>query len=225
MKALSHKKPVPLWYGALQVLLLLVGVGLLAYAGIEAWRWFTATHNPNPVITPEIVTYSTTEPDETPPVKACEEYAVPAGQPRQIDIPSIGASGCIQRVGIDQHNAIAVPNNIHLAGWYVDSATPGDVGVSLLVGHVLGRYNDAIFANLKNIQVGDTIRVQMGDASWREFRVLSRDMYSIEQTSREQLRHIDGVERQLTLITCGGTWLPAQQTYDQRIVVRSQLIQ
>lgn len=221
MKSIQTTKRLTLGWAAL----FCIGIALLLYAGVELWRWYGASHNPNPIITTEEITHSVDEPDETPPVEACAAYTVPATQPRQIEIPAIGVSGCIQRVGIDQNGAIAVPNNIHLAGWYTKSAVPGGEGVSLIDGHVLGRYNDAIFANLNSVQPGDTIRIQMGDLEWREFAVLSRDIYTIEQTASEQLRQVEDAEHQLTLITCGGNWLPAEQTYDQRIVVRSKLIQ
>lgn len=203
-------------------LLVLVGAGLLIFAAYGLWDWSDATRNPNPVIEDVTVTHSVDKPDETKPTQACEDYQVPPSQPRRIEIQSLGVDGCIQKVGIDQNNAIAVPTNIHLAGWYTGSALPGDSGVSIVVGHVLGRYNDAIFDSLGTLKEGDTFRIQFGDMSWKEFEVVSTDDYSIERTATEQFRQLDGVESQLNLVTCGGTWLPDENTYDRRVIVRSK---
>lgn len=203
-------------------LLILLSIGLLSFAAYGLWDWSNTTRGPEPVIAEDTITHSTDRPDETQPTQACADYRVPPSQPRQIEIPDLQVSGCIQKVGIDQHNAIAVPPNIHLAGWYTDSVLPGEPGVSVVVGHVLGRYNDAIFAQLSTLSVGDVFRIQFGDMSWKEFEVLSTDDYSVEQTATEQFRQLDDVERQLTLVTCGGTWLPDEETYDRRVVVRSE---
>lgn len=203
----------------------LVAIGLIGYGVWGFWQRHEATHTPNPVISTEVVTYSTDTPDETPPGDNCADYTVADEQPRAIELPSLGVSGCIQRVGVDQNNAIAVPTNIHVAGWFVESPLPGDKGVSILAGHVLGRYNDAIFANLSELQPGDRIRVQFGDMSWREFEAVSSDNYSVEQASVEQYRKLDGSEHQLTLITCGGRFDAEAVTYDERVLVRARLLE
>ncbi len=206
----------------IRFILIIVGLSAIVYAGFGALDWYRTTHNPKPVILPEVINFTDNKPDETPPTEACENYQVLASQPRLIELPTLNRQGCVQRVGVDQNNAVAVPTNIHLAGWFTGSVLPGEKGVSLIVGHVLGRFNDAIFVDLKDIKIDDIIRIQFGDKSWKEFKVVSKDSYTIEQTAREQLRQLDGVESQLTLITCGGTWLPKDQTFDHRVVVRAK---
>lgn len=183
------------------------------------------THLPNPEIPTEVITHETEEPDETPPIEACRDYAVDDHLPRQIELPSVGASGCIQRVGVAADNAIAVPTNIHLAGWYVGSAIPGQPGVSIVDGHVLGRYNDAIFARLGELQPDEKIRIQFGDKTWKEFSVVSVDSYSVKQASEEQYKALPDVDKQLTLVTCGGTFDRLSQTYDRRVIVRAGLVE
>ena len=206
------------------IITLLFATGLICFGAWGAWQWWQATHNPNPTILNRTITHSTNEPDETKP--HCDDsYQVPANQPRKIEIPNLKKSGCIQRVGIDQNKAMAVPTNIHVAGWYVNSAVPGEQGVSVIDGHVSGRYEqNAIFANIKDLQKGDVIKVQLGNKSWREFSVVSVDSYSVEQTAKEQMKQLDGVERQLTLITCGGNFDTNSQQYDERVVVRAEAL-
>lgn len=204
--------------------LLIIGLGLVGYGAWGLWQRYSATHQQNVTIPSEIVTHSTDTPDETVPKDACDNYQVPATQPRKIEINAINVDGCIQRVGIDQNNAIAVPTNIHLAGWYTSSVLPGDAGNSIIDGHVLGRYDDAIFAHLAKLNQGDIIRIQFGDESWKEFKVVEVKSYTIAQAAVELNKQLDGVSNQLTLITCTGTYISQSKTYDQRAIVRAKLV-
>ncbi len=209
--------------GILIGVILAVALLLIAYGVLGFWQWYQATHDSNPTIPTEVVTVSTASPSETPPTQACLDYKTADTQPRLIEIPSIGASGCVQRVGVDQDNNIAVPTNIHVAGWYVNSPSPGEEGVSLIDGHVLGRYADAIFVKLEDLKANDMVRVQRGDMSWLEFTVVDVARYPVEEVMGHLFQPLDGVKSQLTLITCTGTFDSHSQTYDERVVVRAQL--
>lgn len=216
-----HKKHRRYSVTIITIILLVVAVGLISYGVWGLWQRYQVTHKPNVKITAEIITRSTATPEETKP--PCDEsYQVPGGAPRQIEIPSQSIQGCIQRVGTDQNGAIAVPNNVHLAGWYVNSVLPGEPGVSLIDGHVLGRYGDAIFKDLWLVREGDKVRVQLADLSWREFEVIEVLDLSIEETEQKMLEQKEGVAHQLTLITCTGAFDSDTQTYDRRVVVRAE---
>lgn len=205
-----------------KILALLLAAGLIAYGAWGLWQYYRATHGPTPDIASETVTYSTDEPDEIPP--NCDDYRVADDQPRKIELSRVNISGCIQKVGLDQHQAIAVPTNVHLAGWYVGSAVPGDKGISIIDGHVQGRYSDAIFGTLKDVRAGDIIRVQFGDMSWKEFETVDTNSYSVAETTRHLLGQLEDVDNQLTLITCTGTYDRQSQSYNQRILVRARHI-
>lgn len=204
--------------------MLLLASSLICFSAWGFLRRYTATHNSKPIIPTETVTHSMDTPDETPPVDACDAYTAPANEPRKIEVPSIGTSGCVQKVGIDQRNAIAAPTNIHLAGWYVNSALPGEKGVSIIDGHVQGRYGTAIFTNLDRLRSGDQIKVQLGDESWREFEVVSIGTYSVNETNDELFKSANGVDKQLTLVTCAGTYNSQTKTYDKRVIVRAKKV-
>lgn len=196
---------------------------LMAYGAWNVWQWYEATYGPSPASPTTVVTASTTTPSETPPSQACTDYKTEGTQPRKIEISSIDVLGCIQRVGIDQDNNIAVPNNIHVAGWYVNSPLPGEKGISVIDGHVLGRYNDAIFVKLKELRAGETIRIQRGDMTWLEFAVVDVEQYPVDEVMKHLFEPLSGTDTQLTLITCAGTFDSHQQTYDERVVVRAIL--
>lgn len=200
----------------------LVGFCLIGYGSFGLWQKYYTTHNPNPIISTEVITNSTNKPDETP--VPCAEYKVANDMPRRIILPSIGTEGCIQKVGVDQNNAVAVPSNIHLAGWFVNSVKPGDKGVSLIDGHVRGKYGPAIFTDLKKLSSGDKFQVEFGDQSIRNFEVVSTEELSIESASKQMLTPKQGIERQLNLITCGGNFDRNNQQYDKRVLVVSKLV-
>lgn len=197
-------------------------IGLLIYGVAGYWDWFKATQQ-HRAETPGVVVVSTDQPDEKLPEKPCFDYSSGAQTSVEITIPRIETRGCIQSVGIDQHNNIAVPTNIHLAGWYTGSPSPGEKGVSLIDGHVLGRYNDAIFKDLHLLAPNDEVSITKNDGTTLTFTVVDTQSYRTEDTMSRLLEPIEGVDRQLTLITCIGTYDKGANTYDKRLVVRTKL--
>lgn len=217
---LQKRRRLPLLGGV--VALLMAGV-LVTYGAYGLWKWRSATSGPPPVVSSEVVTVSTETPDETPPTGTCESQGMTALQPQRVAIDSINVDGCIERVGIDQHGAIAVPTNIYFAGWYVNSALPGEEGLSIIDGHVLGRYNDAIFAHLAEVEPSTSIQITRADGEIREFSVVDVRTFSEAETSKHLFEKLPDVESQLTLITCGGTYDRGANTYDKRVIVRAAL--
>lgn len=201
----------------------LVGVCLLVYGGNELWQRHIYTHKPLPKYSETPLTTSSRHPDETP-VKHEDEYTVPADVPRSISMPSIKEFGFIQKVGLDKSNAIAVPSNVHIAGWYVKSVKPGEKGVSLIDGHVQGFYRPGIFKNALKLKSGDTFTIEYGDHTTRKFAVDSIQSYSPDEASKQMLVQGAGIERQLNLITCGGKYDRAKHEYENRLIIRSKRI-
>lgn len=83
-----------------------------------------------------VVTYSTETPEEKLPVDAGYSWKGQKNDPKRIVISKIGVDSLVQNVGVDQNQQIAVPNNIHIAGWFIDSVRPGESGLSIIDGHV-----------------------------------------------------------------------------------------
>ena len=70
---------------------------------------------------------------------------------RRLLLQVISIDAYLQNVGVDQNNQIAVPNNIHIAGWFVDSVRTGENGLSIIDGRVDGRAaNEGVLRTLKN---------------------------------------------------------------------------
>lgn len=153
-----------------------------------------------------------------------EAYIVPADQPRMIHLPSLSASGPIQKVGITKANAIAVPSNVNFAGWYTKSVKPGYPGLSVIDGHVSGKYNPGIFKQLPKLTKGSTFQVEYGDGSRRDFRVIETRKLPTKDAATYLLDKRSDIDRQLNLITCDGVYDQKSKQYDQRFVVVSEAI-
>jgi LPXTG-site transpeptidase (sortase) family protein len=201
-----------------------MGIGLLGFGAHGLWQKHRATHNPHPLpVSSAVIKHSTARPDETP-LPSNSSYSVPADQPRKISLPSIDAEGFIQKVATDQTGAMAVPSNIHMAGWFVGETKPGDNGLSIIDGHVQGKYQPGIFKKLDTLRSGDTFTVEFGDRTKRNFQVISVKSYSVEQAAHEMFVKQPSLSQQLNLITCGGKYNTNTHSYDQRILVISQRI-
>lgn len=149
---------------------------------------------------------------------------IPAGQPREIIFSTINVTGYIQKMGIDQNDRIAAPDNINLAGWYTGSAKPGDTGLSIIDGHSGGRYNDGIFKRLNSLNANDTFVVVYGDDSTRTFRVLEKKTLQVDEAVSYLFQKDSDVEKQLNLITCGDQYNESTKLFDTRVVVKSEAI-
>lgn len=169
----------------------------------------------------EVISYSTNSPSEDVPVF---EYTVSADQPKSIRISSIGINGYIQRVDLDQYNQIAVPNNIHFTGWYVNSVKPGEKGLSIMDGHVDGPTSSGVFANLTNVSIGDTFEIEYGDGSIINFSIVDKIQVNAADAYNVLFAKRPGIYSQLNLITCGGIFNLSEGSYEDRIIVISEKI-
>lgn len=210
IKKLSRRKKI--LYGLLALILLSSTIILYLFFFPSAQR---IEYNPDSY---DIVTYSTDKPSE----KAVRDYTVPPDMPWKINLKSIQRDGYIQPVGIDQHGDIAVPSNVLMAGWYINSVKPGEVGLSIVTGHRDGRIRPGIFRHIGNLKKGDAFEITYGDGSIRKFEVVDVRIKSIEDTYELMYEKREDIERQLNLIGCTGTYDKDAATYDKRITIISE---
>ena len=139
-------------------------------------------------------------------------------------MPSIGVDAYLQNVGVDQHREVAVPNNIHMGGWFVDSVRPGEKGLSIIDGHLNGNSQDGIFINLEKVKSGDVYTIEFGDGSKKQFRIKDMRAVDLKEAASVLFSQDPGITNQLTLITCGGTYDQQARLYDKRVIVTSELV-
>lgn len=130
-----------------------------------------------------------------------------------VDAP-IGAYGVNRRTG-----EMDVPDNVTDVGWYRYGASPGDPGSAVLAAHVdLASQGPGVFFDLRRIDPGMLVTVEMDDGSERFFRVRARKTYDKDELPLDVIFAKEGPPV-LTLITCGGGFNRNVGTYDSNVVV------
>lgn len=167
-----------------------------------------------------VITVSTPSPEEQQPATVGYKWLGQLNDPKRITIASIDIDALIQNVGVDQNTAIAVPNNIHIAGWFVDSVRPGEKGLSIIDGHVNGpTLNEGVFGRLKELAIGDRVQITLGDDTKINYRVHTTQDLPAEKATEALFSQIPTILRQLNLVTCTGEYDKVNQTYKNRYLV------
>lgn len=196
-----------------------IGICLLVATALGIWQYFTFRTGTTNIPTNQTLTQTTDTPSEVHPGPVTTEYTVPANQPRVIQIPQLSLEAYVRRVGIDKSSTMVAPDNIYFTGWYVGSVAPGEKGISIINGHAGGRYEQGIFRDIITLTADESIRVQMGDLTWREFQVVSAKSYTTSEATAALFKDDQSVENELHLITCDGKFNDRTQTYDRRFIV------
>jgi sortase (surface protein transpeptidase) len=173
--------------------------------------------------TTHVVTHSSDNPSEAPVTKAYVSTAV-GDEPKYLRLPSINAGGYIIKVGIDQNSQVASPGNVNFAGWYVNSLKPGQLGLSIIDGHVDGKKGPGIFLRLAKLKPADTYDVELANGTKLQYAVQRVSSLKVADVPAALFAHDPSIDSQLNLITCYGTFNYQSGEYDQRTIVVSKLI-
>lgn len=172
---------------------------------------------------PNVITNSDNTPSEEPVSSGFVSTAI-GDEPASLTIPSIAVSAPIQKVGIGSNGEIAVPNNIHVVGWFVDGVKPGETGLSILDGHFGGTREKGIFEDLAKIAPGEIVTVERADKSQLHFEVFEKRTVKTKEASNILFSQNPTIKSQLNLITCAGVYDNRSRNYDQRVIVSARLL-
>jgi hypothetical protein len=145
--------------------------------------------------------------------------------PVSIAIPAIGVRSELLHLGVNADGSMQVPSlpaSAGLAAWYKYSATPGQLGASVIEGHVDSYQGPAVFFRLGALRPGDRVDVRLADGVTAVFRVTGVRRYL---KSAFPARTIYGATAYagLRLITCGGQFDYATRHYLGSTVVFASL--
>ncbi len=168
-----------------------------------------------PIVKPAII-----QPIKTAPTSS----SLPASQPTELQIDAIGIRASVQSVGLDTTGAIEVPSQPNTAGWYAASRTPGEIGPSVIVGHLNNANGPALFWRLHELQPGAKIAVARQDGRTAFFTVTKIGQYTDKDYPVDK---IYGATKnsELRLITCGGNLNLFTGHYEANTVVYATLTQ
>jgi sortase (surface protein transpeptidase) len=126
--------------------------------------------------------------------------------PKRVEIPAIGVDTPVIPVGLAADGTVGVPpiEANAPAGWYRYSPTPGQVGPSVILGHVtVGQYGDGVFLHLARLVAGDRVVLVLQDGASAVFTVDS--VQTVSKAHFPTSAVYGSVNRpELRLITCAG---------------------
>lgn len=145
--------------------------------------------------------------------------SVPVG----LRIPAIDMDSPVVRLGLAPDGSVQVPPiTAHdRAGWYQHSPTPGQIGPSVILGHVtVGAYGDGVFRHLSRLHPGDRIEARLENRTQAVFAVSAvRTVAKADFPANDVYGDVNRPE--LRLITCGGPRTGDQ--YRDNVIVFAEL--
>jgi hypothetical protein len=146
-----------------------------------------------------------------------------SSEPVQLDIPAIELSAPFtDSLGLASNGEISVPETYTDVGWYKFSPTPGELGPSVILGHVDSYTGPAVFWSLGKVSLGDEIHVTRADGSVVTFEVEGLERYPQADFPTEKV-YGNITYAGLRLITCSGTYNKGAKRYTHNLVVYAKL--
>jgi hypothetical protein len=168
-----------------------------------------------------------------PVILAATRVAVP--EPEQVEgvapialqVDSVGVDAPIELGGVVD-GIMMDPSGPWVVSWYEPLGKVGEGGNVVMAGHVdYWNVGPAVFWDVRYLPEGDIIRVVGEDGKNYEYAVQWTQSYMADQLTPEVIQGEivgDTGQETLTLITCGGEFNPDTGEYNQRWVVRANLI-
>jgi hypothetical protein len=141
----------------------------------------------------------------------------PSGPPTHLRVEAVGIDTDLERLHLGPDGELVPPQGNDRAGWYADGTAPGDIGPAVLAGHVDSRGGPAVFFRLRELRAGDTVEVTRGGERLT-FTVTGSAWYPKTRFPADRV-YGPTPDRQLRLITCGGTFDRSARSYRENLVV------
>jgi hypothetical protein len=149
-----------------------------------------------------------------------EPVMLAAAPPVALQIPAIGVRTRLVQLGITRQDTLQVPSSPSVAGWYTGSPRPGDIGSSIIAGHIDSYLGPGVFYRLSELHPGDRIYVLQADGKSAVFRVTAVHQY-LKTHFPAAAVYGPVPDAELRLISCGGTFDYATRSYLSNVVVYS----
>jgi hypothetical protein len=143
--------------------------------------------------------------------------------PVRLAIPALGMSVPMSILGLNADGSVQVPSGTTQPGWFGLGPAPGQVGSSVVLGHVDSDAGEGIFFELRTLAAGDRVYVTLADGLTPVFAVNSVAMYAKDQFPAQRVYGSHG-SSSLQLVTCGGVFDHQTGSYLSNVVVYSSLI-
>jgi len=153
-----------------------------------------------------------------------ERNVLPESEPVGMRIPSVGIDAVFEDpLGVQDTGEIEVPDSYETLGWYKHGPTPGEIGPSVVLGHVDSYEGPAVLFNLKEVNVGESIEIDRADGSTVVFEIQKIEKHTQQGFPTEKVYN-DLDYSGLRLITCTGTFNRGIQQYSHNLIVFAELV-
>ena len=171
--------------------------------------------SPTPTPTTKLIAKATKKasqaPTKSPKKKAVAKNTeavaapLPPSEPVSISIPAIDVDSPVFSIGLDSKGALEAPQpgpNLNHVAWFEKSPTPGQLGPSVLEGHVDTDQGRSVFYRLGDVTPGDNVEIERQDGRTAVYQVDAVRSYSKAKFPTNLVYGGDLSRPSLRLITC-----------------------
>lgn len=167
-----------------------------------------------------------------PQAREPEPEPTPVTVPLRLVIDRLGVDAPVGVYELDENGVPEVPvadDAAEVVAWYDFSSKPGGGSNAVFAAHVTWNRAPAVFSDLNNLQAGDVVRLVSDDGTEYTYEVFAN--FDVDPYDTESLKVMAPTETDtVTLITCGGTWIPDPSEqfggdYTTRTIVQAKLMQ
>jgi sortase (surface protein transpeptidase) len=165
---------------------------------------------------PGVETSADDEPSQAP------EIAVDPGVPPvALAIPTLGVDARVVGVGQDPDGTMSAPSDPDTVGWYTLGPGMGIGGNVVFAGHVDWDGRQRVFGGLGRLTPGDAILIVDERGDGYEYKVETSYWVKAAGAPVKEI-FAQTEESRVTLITCGGDYIPARFEYLDRLIVTAK---
>jgi len=141
--------------------------------------------------------------------------------PVKLMIPALGVEAAIEAVGQDPDGAMTAPTDPDEVAWYKLGAGMGVPGNVVFAGHVNWAGSLRVFGRIDQLDRGDVIQVIDAEGRGFEYAVETSRVVRAEGAPLDEI-FVQPNAPVITLITCGGEYVPSRREYLDRVIVRAK---
>ncbi len=144
--------------------------------------------------------------------------------PSPVRLQTDGIDAEVDAVGVEPDGSMTLPDDVDRVGWYRFGPAPGEAGSAVLAGHVDDvEQGLGALAPIRSAEIGQRLTVTDADGATTRWEVVAREVIRKRALPLDRLFRRDGPPR-LTLITCGGPFLPEYLSYRDNVVVVAEML-
>jgi len=138
-------------------------------------------------------------------------------------IQKLGLRAPIVPVGKTANGNMDTTPSLYQVAWYKLGPRPGQQGSVVLAAHYGAPDQAGVFRQLGDLNPGDQLTIVVKDNPNLTYQVVKKESYPVNNAPLNAIFGPNG-KAGLNLITCYGNWDANSRTYDQRLVIYTELV-